>query len=263
MLVCPALAQGKTSFFAFDNGVGRGSWTPEQQAELLKELGYDGMGSTGFEEIGAQIEAFDERDLRVFSTYVPCYVGKDEGVPRSLKDGIKALKDTGVIIWLTVQGKTDDPDEAVAVVSEVADLAAASNLEVVLYPHHGFYVATIEDALLIAEAAKRDNLGVAFNLCHELRAGNRAKFDKLLDEATPHLRLVSINGADHEGDWDTLIQTLDKGEFDTLRLLKKLEDIGYHGPIGLQCYNIKGDTRDNLTRSMAAWQEMQKRLVEE
>jgi hypothetical protein len=30
-------------FFVFDNGVGRGMWTPEEQAAILKQLGYDGI----------------------------------------------------------------------------------------------------------------------------------------------------------------------------------------------------------------------------
>ena len=33
----------RPEFFVFDNGVGRGSWTPDQQAQTLKELGYDGI----------------------------------------------------------------------------------------------------------------------------------------------------------------------------------------------------------------------------
>ena len=33
-------------FFAFDNGVGRGNSTPVQQATMLKELGYGGIGYT-------------------------------------------------------------------------------------------------------------------------------------------------------------------------------------------------------------------------
>ena len=30
------------SFFVFDNGAGRGQWTPRQQAETLAKLGYAG-----------------------------------------------------------------------------------------------------------------------------------------------------------------------------------------------------------------------------
>ena len=38
----PASA-ARPQFFVFDNGVGSGSWTPEQQAKTVKELGYDGI----------------------------------------------------------------------------------------------------------------------------------------------------------------------------------------------------------------------------
>ena len=73
----------------------------------------------------------------------------------------------------------------------------------------------------------------------------------------PHLFVVSINGADHEGDWDRLIQTLDRGEYDVFALLSLLKKLGYDGPIGLQCYNIQGDIRENLTRSIGAWKGVQ------
>ncbi len=36
---------------------------------------------------------------------------------------------------------------------------------------------------------------------------------------------------------------------------------GYTGPIGLQAYAIKGDMRDNLQRSMAAWRKLSDRLA--
>ena len=53
--------------------------------------------------------------------------------------------------------------------------------------------------------------------------------------------MVSINGADHTGGWDRLIQPLDRGEFDVYGFLKTLRDLGYTGPIGLQCYMVPGD----------------------
>ena len=40
----------------------------------------------------------------------------------------------------------------------------------------------------------------------------------------------------------------------TLRMLKSK---GYQGPVGLQCYAIKGDVRDNLNRSKEAWDRLQ------
>jgi hypothetical protein len=39
--------------------------------------------------------------------------------------------------------------------------------------------------------------------------------------------------------------------------LKQLADGGYQGPIGLQCYAIPGDPRENLQRSIQAWRRLQ------
>ena len=66
----------QTAFFAFDNGVGRGKWTPQEQARTLKELAYAGIGYTGIENLTERLKAFDSQGLRVFSLYVPCHPGK-------------------------------------------------------------------------------------------------------------------------------------------------------------------------------------------
>ena len=79
----------------------------------------------------------------------------------------------------------------------------------------------------------------------------------------PRLWAVSINGADEFDDkagWDRYIQPLDKGSFDVGKFLKTLKELGYKGPIGLQCYGIGGDTREHLARSMEAWKKLSKNL---
>ncbi|MCC6797612.1 MAG: sugar phosphate isomerase/epimerase [Candidatus Hydrogenedentes bacterium] len=245
------------SFFVFDNGVGRDQqWTIEQQAEALARFGYAGIGYSGTEHLDERLAAFKQHKLRVFNIYVPCYVDKDPTYGDDLKAAIARLKDTGVVIWLTVQGAAEDDAKAVKAVTEIADLAAASNLKVALYPHAGFFVADIEDALRVVRKVDRKNCGVTFNLCHELNAGNEARFDQLIEEAAPHLFLVSINGADHEGGWDKLIQPLGNGSFDVVRLLRKIFDVGYEGPIGLQCYQVPGDTLANLEHNMKQWRDI-------
>jgi sugar phosphate isomerase/epimerase len=71
------------------------------------------------------------------------------------------------------------------------------------------------------------------------------------------LMFVSISGAD-TGDtramgWDRLIQPLDAGSYDLGAFLRTLRTVGYTGPVGFQGYNIKGEPRDILARSIAAW----------
>lgn len=260
--VCASSAFAQPEFFAFDNGVGRGELTPSEQAALLKELGYDGIGYTGTENLTDRLDAFEQAGLRVFNLYVPCYVDRDPPFSDDLKTAIRELKGTEVDLWLTVQGNSDSDETAASVVTEIADLAAESDLRVVLYPHAGFYVADLDDAVRVLKKVDRKNVGATFNLCHELKAGNYERFDAIIENAAPWLSLVSINGADFAGGWDQLIQTLDRGELELLPILKKLKAMGYDGPIGLQCYNVPGDTRENLKRSVHAWKELQKEMDE-
>ncbi len=242
-------------FFAFDNGVGRGRWAPEEQAKILRKIGYAGIGYTGTGNLAERLKVFKSRHLTVFSLYLHCRVGSENPYPAQLEDTVKQLEGTQTMLWLTVQGKADD-EEAARVVGHIADAAAKHGVKVALYPHHGFFVATARDAIRIVKKADRKNLGVSINLCHELRSGNAGKLDDIIKEAAPYLYLVSINGTDLEGDWNRLIQPLGQGAFDMRAFLEKLKATGYRGPIGLQCYNIRGDQRENLEISMKAWREV-------
>jgi sugar phosphate isomerase/epimerase len=104
-------------------------------------------------------------------------------------------------------------------------------------------------------------VGVTFNLCHWLKQDGPSDLESRLKLALPRLMLVTINGADPEGGWDRIIQTLDRGSYDVCDFLKTLRRVGYRGPIGLQCYAIAGNKRDNLARSMKTWQEYCRRLA--
>jgi sugar phosphate isomerase/epimerase len=251
-------------FFVFDNGTGRDQHVPlEAQAELVKRTGYAGLGYTGTQHIPEMLRALEERGLRMFSIYVAAHIDGDKpSYDPGLPEAIRQLRGHGTVIWLTVRGSAPDGDaRATAVVREVADLAAASGLRVALYPHVGFFVARIEDALRVMKNVDRPNVGVTFNLAHFLAAKDEPNLDARLKEALPHLFMVSINGAEHEGGWDRLIQPLDRGAFDVYGLLKKLVALGYDGPIGLQCYKVPGDAEENLRRSMAAWREFRARMA--
>jgi hypothetical protein len=75
----------------------------------------------------------------------------------------------------------------------------------------------------------------------------------------PYLFVVTINGADSHPSkpaWEQLIQPLDKGNYDVKIVLKKLNTLGFKGPIGLQCYSIPGDPKVVLPGSMAAWRKL-------
>ncbi|MBI2478441.1 MAG: TIM barrel protein [Planctomycetia bacterium] len=253
-------------FFAFDNGVGRGKWTAQQQAATLAELRYDGIGYTGLANLESVLRSLDDHQLRMFSTYIPVELDADKPpFDPALPAAIKQLAAHKTALWLHVHGRSaaaeDLDDRAVTVLRDIAAMAEPAGLPVVLYPHTGFYVATCRDAIRLARKVDRANVGVSFNLCHFLKQSDEQQLSAVLSEAMPYLRLVSINGADSgettKMGWDRLIQTLDRGSYDVRKVLTLLNEGGYRGPIGLQCYAVPGDISQNLQRSKQAWEKLQ------
>ena len=158
--------------------------------------------------------------------------------------------------------KSSDPavdPHAVEILRKMSDQARESGAQLLLYPHQSSWVERIEDSIRVADKVDRPNVGVMFNLCHWLRVDKSRDYKPLLKQAMPRLWAVSINGADILDDqpgWGRYIQPLDKGNFDVAALLRTLRELGYTGPIGLQCFGIGGDAREHLARSQAAWRKM-------
>jgi sugar phosphate isomerase/epimerase len=184
-----------------------------------------------------------------------------------LKQAVKLLNGRDTIIWPFIQSKEHKPSSpkgdhrAVEIIREIADMADESGLKVSLYPHTGFWLERVEDAVRLAKKTGRKNVGVTFNLCHWLKVDEEESMESRLKLAMPYLSVVTINGADSGGEnWKQLIQTLDRGSFDIEKFLKMLKALGYTGPIGLQAYGIGGDAHENLKRSMDAWRKLSARI---
>ncbi len=233
----------------------------EQQAQMLKELGYDGVGHLWLDNIPERLKTLDAAGLKLFQITLTVDItpGKQAYDPR-FKEVMPLLKGRGVQFLLLMNGlKPSDPAgdaRAVEIIREMAALAAESGAQVLLYPHSNMWLERIEDAERVAEKVDRPNVGVMFNLCHWLRVSKSRDYKPLLAHAMPRLWAVSINGADEFDDqpgWGRYIQPLGRGSFDMLAFLKTLRGLGYTGPIGLQCYGIEGDVRDTLAESMKAW----------
>lgn len=251
------------NFFAFDNGVGRGELSTEEQARLVAEYGYAGLGYTGTQGIPEILAALDARGLTLFSIYVGAKVGPEGAtVDPGLSQAIKQLEGRPTVIWLYLQSNTaSSPDHdpaAAALVRTIADEAKQAGLDVVIYPHAGFYVERVDDAVRLVKLVDRPNVGVTFNLCHFLRLQDASELDRVLEAAKPYLKLVSINGADpvKGAEWERLIQPLGQGSYDVADLMRRLKTMGYRGPVGLQCYALKEPRSEHLPGSMAAWKRI-------
>ncbi len=256
-LLIVQLARPAQPLYVFDNGTGRGDLSPEAQTELARRTGYAGIFWSGTANIPELLAAHTARGMKVVGIYTGMNLADarpqyDPGLPRA----IEQLRGSGALITFTISGKAKDgngDDVALPVIQEVCDLAAKAGLRVALYPHYGFHVARVEDALRVIGRAGRPNLGLVFNLCHFLRSGDESNLSIRLHDALPHTFMVSINGAEHEGDWDRLIQPLDSGAYDVKGFVALLRRLHYDGPIALQCYNVKGEREALLQRSGRVW----------
>jgi len=259
------LNRAPSPFFAMDTGLRDGVVrTPAEQARLLRELGYAGVG-WGPDQIPEMLAALDAEGLKMFNVYVGVEIGGTNRVaPENVLRVLGQLKGRETTLWLYVTSKrfTKASDEAgdadaVAMLRDIADRAQQAGLKVSLYPHTWFWMERVQDAVRLVRKVNRLNLGVTFNLCHCIKVGDAGRTNELLEQAKPYLTFVTVNGADAEGGWDRLIQPLGQGTFDVAAVLKTLRAMDYRGPVGLQHYGIKGDSREKLGQSMAGWRALQ------
>jgi sugar phosphate isomerase/epimerase len=252
-------------FFAMDTGTrDENHKTPEQQVALVREIGFAGFAPIyrSPEILRETLASLDRHQLKMTALYVPLDLDSPNPVSSEIKDAIAQLRGRDSVLWLHVKFQAHQPSDptgdakAVPVMREVADLAKQAGVRVSLYPHHKNWVERVEDASRLARKVERPNFGVTFNLCHWLMVDG-ADLDSSLRDALPHLMIVTINGADDGGkDWQKLIQPLGSGTHDVGKVLAKLAELGWHGPVGLQHFGIRGDAKANLQRSMDAWREM-------
>jgi sugar phosphate isomerase/epimerase len=243
--------------------------TLTEQAAMLKELGYDGAGHLWLDNVKERLDTLDAAGLRLFQIYFRVDLAADKTpYDQRLKDVLPLLKGREVQLALLMTGMPPSDvkgdEKAVPIIREIADMARDSGTKIVLYPHSNDWLEKVGDAVRLAKKAERTNVGVMFNLCHWLKVDKEENLKPVLESAMPYLWAVSINGTDKAdairagtGNW---LQPLDKGDYNVFTVLKTLKDLGYKGPVGLQCYGIEGDARDHLVRSMNAWKRYVERL---
>ena len=109
-----------------------------------------------------------------------------------LPEVIRSPKGRQTMLWLNVTSRagTYAPSSrqgdaaAIAAVGEVADMARASGVPVMLYPHVWFWLETVDHAISLVEKLGRPDVGLTFNLPHWL-AQTRPEDEKGLLVALP------------------------------------------------------------------------------
>lgn len=256
-------------FFVFDNGLRGDQWTTiDAQLDLVKQIGFDGLSwrTDSPERVKQVLDGAKRRGLKVFAIY--CNIDLKDGKvvydPR-LREIVAVCKGADTMLWPNITSKQfplsspDGDDIAVAGLRELAELCEANGLRIALYPHVNMWLHRVEDAIRVVKKVDRRNVGLTFNLCHALLDGAEPRIPALIEEAAPYLFLASINGADSGAspkEMARIIQRLDQGSYDVGAVLRKFDEVGFRGPIGLQCYQVPGPADEMLRQSMAAWRRL-------
>jgi len=261
--------------FVFNNGLnkrGVDTMSIDKQSAFLKQLGYSGIEQRETNGLLEAVNAMKKVGLSVYTDYMNIDIDKDEPYLPSWREMIPKLKGTNIILWAHFHSEkykssdTAADDKIVKIVQDLADFAKPYGIRIAIYHHIGFLVQTAEDSYRIATKVNRDNVGSVLNLCHYLRTASEDDLTKTVDMTLSKLFVVSINGADSgdtpKMDWTRLIRPLGQGTFDCYRFVEMLIDKGYKGPIGIQCYNLKGNPETYLVPTIEAWNGFKQRYAE-
>ena len=240
--------------------------TIPRQAAMLRDLGYAGCGHLWLDGIETRVKTLSDTGLRLFQVYLRVDLAKPHPLDeKRLAQVLPLLKPHKTQLALLMKGgKPSDSaldDRAVAIVAGLADMARPHDVTIVLYPHVNDWLETCGDAVRIAEKVNRPGqVGAMFNLCHWMKGDAERDLGTVLRRAKPWLMAVSLSGSDTPEQVRTgkgnFIQPLDQGSYDIEELLKTLRGINYAGPVGLQCWGIRGDAAVHLEGSMKAWKQM-------
>jgi sugar phosphate isomerase/epimerase len=266
------------TFYCFNNGVRDLPNAPqklEDQAALIKKLGFDGLAGHATQNNSELRAALEKQDLMMPEIYYGMTMDEAGFItyPDELHAMIEDSKGKNLLVALTLNAKhLEGPNKKadklfIEAIRKLASHAANFDVEIAIYPHVNLYCEASMHTLELASKVDRKNVGVVFNTCHFLKVEGEEGWEEKIEKSLPYLKMVSINGADG-GDtqnmgWDQLIQPLGEGSFDTYKLVKFLKDNHYGGLFGLQCYGIKQDCKVALGKSIQTWKSYQKRYGSE
>jgi hypothetical protein len=239
----------------------------QEQVDLAIANGYDGlMASVTMSNPLVRLREFTtvptvcDGKFRIYSVLWQNQIAKplDDSF---LEEFLVISKKLNAAIWCNIVGVPGERANTIARLQIIADRCKAAGVTLVLYPHYECTFETAEQALEVLNKMNRPEVKISIHLCHELKAGNKDRFDEIAATVAPYLALVSLNGVDTSVDfnvkgWDSMIIPLDKGDFDNRPYLAALVRHGYSGPIFLHNYGFKTTPEIYLPGSIRRWREI-------
>lgn len=226
---------------------GYNAFSIAEQVSMTKAAGYAGM-IVGIAPKGLGV--FDNyrseaRKVEGFDIHAAFYVLYDKtgNLVPNWKSVVDKIDGTDTKLWL-ITGRTSDKvsqSDLKQSISNFVRYANEKDVPVSLYPHNTNMIDHAEQAVDMIQAIRPLKMDLAFILCHEMRYGNAARIETVIQNVKYHIGHVVLSGSDENLDPKTMekstysmhtLQPLYQGDFDMTRVLRVLVEIGYDGEMG-------------------------------
>lgn len=161
-------------------------------------------------------------------------------------------------IWLIFREASKE--QILETLSEMSKKAKQKDVDIVIYPHNGTSIESVEETLHFIKDINVPNLYLSLHLCHEISAGNGNRLKEIAKEAKPYLKYVSISGSNMEAGGPitpkyrtNVIQPLYEGDFPVERFVEALQSINYTGKTFLHTWGIKESMFVHIPKSYEKW----------
>jgi sugar phosphate isomerase/epimerase len=262
--------------YAMDTGFysRQGSYDFSARCEITRELGFDATYLTLWSDAAwadvPKLETVrEEFGLDVAAIYCQINmtaptVNDDVERVRDLITTANATRSIEIAMMSDAFSPSDPAgdDTALALLTPLADAAAARDITLLLYPHALHWLERTSDAVRLCRAADHPNVRAVFTAYHWYAVEAGTNLPEILDDVAPFLGAVNICGSSiRTGAFmGATFERLGDGELDAFDVLSQVRRVGFEGYIGLQGYSVQGDPYDNFRRSLDTLRDIERRL---
>ncbi|NVJ59386.1 MAG: metallophosphoesterase [Gammaproteobacteria bacterium] len=231
---------------------------------LLTDLGYSGItvearGKASLKRL-AEYQQFSEQlgdQFSVVAAFMSHRFGEygfNDADHRAAIDQL-AGKEGQLWVWFRDDRGNVSRSQLENFVRQILDYATSKNVKLVLYPHENNMMETATEVYQLAEKINHPNLGIAFNLTHELNAGKGGQLSESINQVKDRIVAMTVSGANN----NTNILSLDESRYDLKPYLRLIKSSGFSGPIGFLNFKLSNPA-DYLDRSFEEWQQLCKEV---
>lgn len=229
---------------------------PEARAQMLNELGITRLAYDWREKhipsFDQELDALRAHHIKLQSFWLP--TGPDPAHDATIQKILDLLKrhHEKTELWVMVGGipgfdAMDQKQKVAAAAAPIAYLAKKAReigCKIGIYNHGGWF-GEPENQLAIIDYLKMPNIGMVYNFSHSETQIQR--FDDYYPKILPHLLCINLTGLIIP--YPATVVPIGTGNLE-MKLIKKIHQSGYRGPIGIINENFAADAKIGLQMNM-------------